>query len=216
MAVEFTTFRLANFETPLWPVVNFSTGRYNVAGEGVATQYLSLHPLTPWAELLRNEDRRTRERALSLRYPLWVLRVSLPDDPFELSFDSAPEVGLSAEDLVADDYERCHEFADAFRREGHAAFIAPSAALPGTRNLVLLGEKAMVGLEQVPLEDVDIPVALAAQGGRCAEGLWDSVHYRGAGPVHAALEAWHQGREHVFDEPEVTMTTLLEPSHAPL
>ena len=115
MAAEFITFRLANFETPLWPVANFSPGRYNLAGEGVATQYLSLHPLTPWAELLRNEDRRTRERALSMRYPLWVLRVSLSDNPFELSFDSAPEVGLSPEALVADDYEPCHNFVDAFR-----------------------------------------------------------------------------------------------------
>ena len=59
----------------------------------------------------------------------------------------------------------------------------------------------MVGLEQVPLEDVDMPVALAAQGGRCAEGLWDLVHYRGAGTLHAALEAWQERREYVFQEP---------------
>ena len=52
--MEVVTFRLANYETPLWSVENFSAGRYNDADSGY-TQYLSLHPLTPWAELLRNE-----------------------------------------------------------------------------------------------------------------------------------------------------------------
>ena len=62
--MQVVAFRLANYETPLWAVENFSAGRYNAAGSGF-TQYLSLHPLTPWAELLRNEDRRTRDRARS-------------------------------------------------------------------------------------------------------------------------------------------------------
>ena len=70
--MEVIAFRLANYETPLWAVENFAAGRYNAAGAG-CTQYLSLHPLTPWAELLRNEDRRTRERAVLVRYPLWEI-----------------------------------------------------------------------------------------------------------------------------------------------
>ena len=79
--MEVVAFRLANYETPLWSVENFSAGRYNAAGSG-STQYLSLHPLTPWAELLRNEDRRTRDRAVLLRYPLWAIRAQLADEPF--------------------------------------------------------------------------------------------------------------------------------------
>ena len=74
--MELVAFRLANYETPLWAVENFSGGRYNAAGSGF-TQYLSLHPLTPWAELLRSEDRRTRDRAILMRYPLWAIRAQL-------------------------------------------------------------------------------------------------------------------------------------------
>jgi hypothetical protein len=70
------TFRLAAYETPLWATPNFSGGRYNGAGDG-CTQYLSLHPMTPWAELLRNEDRRDRDRALLLRTPLWEVSAAL-------------------------------------------------------------------------------------------------------------------------------------------
>jgi hypothetical protein len=55
--MDLIAFRLANYETPMWAVKNFSAGRYNDADSGF-TQYLSLHPLTPWAEILRNEDRR--------------------------------------------------------------------------------------------------------------------------------------------------------------
>src|SRR3954469_463924 len=115
--MELVGFRLANYETPLWSVENFSAGRYNDADAGF-TQYLSLHPLTPWAELLRNEDRRTRERALLMRYPLWALRLQLEDEPFELTFENAGRFGLSPGDLVADDHGPCRALARAFRRGG--------------------------------------------------------------------------------------------------
>ncbi len=68
----FTAFRLAAYETPLWAIDNFSAGRYNDTGDG-ATQYLSLHPMTPWAELLRNERRQSVSAALQLRLPLWTI-----------------------------------------------------------------------------------------------------------------------------------------------
>ena len=104
--MEVVTFRLANYETPLWSVENFAAGRYNAAGSGF-TQYLSLHPLTPWAELLRNEDRRTRDRAVLMRYPLWAIRAQLADEPFHLTFDNAGDVGLDPGELVGDDFGPC-------------------------------------------------------------------------------------------------------------
>jgi len=205
--LELIAFRLANYETPLWSVENFAAGRYNEADAGF-TQYLSLHPLTPWAELLRNEDRRGRERAVLMRYPLWALRVQLSEAPLELTFDNAGEFGLSAEDLVADDHGPCRVLARRFREDGPKAFLAPSAALPGTTNLVVLEPRVLASWDQVPLDELDWPGSLTSQDGRCPEGLWELVHYRETGAIHAALEAWQDGEELVFEEPEVSTASL--------
>lgn len=205
--MEAVAFRLANYETPLWSVENFAAGRYNAAGAGF-TQYLSLHPLTPWAELLRNEDRRTRSRAILMRYPLWAIRVQIVPEPFALTFDNAPELGLEPADLVADDQEPCRALAQTFRSSGPAAFTAPSAALPGTTNLVVLEPRVLVSYNQVPFDDIDWPGSMTEQDGRCPEGLWDLVHYRGARVRHAGLEAWERGVAFAFDEPEVSAATL--------
>jgi hypothetical protein len=205
--VELVAFRIANYETPLWSIDNFSAGRYNDADSG-PTQYLSLHPLTPWAEVLRNEDRRTRERALLMRYPLWALRVQLDAEPAALSFDTAGAFGLAPEDLVADDQSPCRALADRFRASGPHAFVAPSAALPGTANLVVLEPRVLTSWSAVPLDDVDWPGSLTSQDGRCPEGLWDLVHYRQAPTRHPGLEAWEHGRDFVFEEPAVSTASL--------
>ena len=205
--VEYVCFRLANYETPLWAVANFTAGRYNHAGVGT-TQYLSLHPMTPWAEVLRNENRRTRDEAIAMRYPLWSIRVALADEPLALTFDSAQNYGLDPADLVADDQAACRALADAFRAGGPSSFIAPSAALPGTQNLIVLEPRVVVGYLIEPFDEIDWPTALASQGGRCPEGLWDVVHFTGAETRHAALDAWQQGEDVTFVELEVTAESL--------
>jgi len=205
--MEVVAFRLANYETPLWSVENFAAGRYNAAGAGF-TQYLSLHPLTPWAELLRNEDRRTRDRAVLMRYPLWAIRVQLASEPFALTFDNATDFGLEPGDLVADDHGPCRALAQAFRSTGPTAFTAPSAALPGTTNLIVLEPRVLVAYNQIPFDDLDWPGSMTAQDGRCPEGLWDLVHYRGAAARHAGLEAWEGGGTYAFEEPEVSAAML--------
>jgi hypothetical protein len=207
VTTELVAFRLANYETPLWAVENFAAGRYNEAFAGYA-QYLSLHPLTPWAELLRNEDRRTRERALLMRYPLWALRLRLADAPLALTFDNAADFGLEPEDLVADDQGPCRALAARFRAGGPSAILAPSAALPGTTNLIVLEPRVLTFWSVEPIDDQDWPGSLAAQDGRCPEGLWELVHYRAAGIAHPALAAWCSGDEFVVREPEVTTELL--------
>jgi RES domain-containing protein len=205
-----TAFRLAAYETPLWATPNFSGGRYNVAGDG-CTQYLSLHPMTLWAELLRIQDRRDRERALMLRPPLWALKVLLEEEPLEVRFDTAEDFGLSPDDLVADDYAPCRAFAQRLRNDpdGPRAFIAPSAALPGTRNLILLDPFVAIPYDMHPVAPEDLPVAMAAQDGRCPENLWDFVSYRGAPTQHPALAAWRAGEDFEFAEPEVSAASLV-------
>ncbi|HEU4656131.1 MAG TPA: RES family NAD+ phosphorylase [Capillimicrobium sp.] len=205
--VELVTFRLANYETPLWAVANFAAGRFNHADAG-HTQYLSLHPMTPWAELLRNEDRRTRERALLMRYPLWAIRARLAEAPFALTFDTAGDVGIRPGDLVSDDHAACRRLADRFRADGVTAFTAPSAALPGTTNLVVLEPRVITSWSLEPLDEVDWPGALAAQDGRCPEGLWELVRFRGDRRPHPALQAWRRGESYVFREPPVSVASL--------
>jgi hypothetical protein len=205
--VELVAFRLANYETPLWSVPNFAAGRYNEPGAGF-TQYLSLHPLTPWAELLRNEDRRTREQAVLMRYPLWALRLRFDTPPPELTFDDVGDFGLNPEDLVADDHTPCRALARTFRDAGPIAFIAPSAALPGTKNLVVLEPHVLAPWNLIPIDEIDWPGSLTSQDGRCPEGLWDLVHYRGTRRMHAGLEAWENGDDFMFEEPPVSTASL--------
>ena len=50
--------------------------------------------------------------------------------------------------------------------------------------------------------------SLAAQDGRCPEGLWDLVHHRATRTRHAALDAWERGVPFAFEEPPVTLTSL--------
>ncbi len=60
--------------------------------------------------------------------------------PTEITFDNADTYGLSADDLVADNQTACRDLARQFRNDpdGPRALVVPSAALPGTQNLVLL------------------------------------------------------------------------------
>lgn len=205
--MEVEAFRLANYETPLWAVENFAAGRYNAASSGF-TQYLSLHPLTPWAELLRNEDRRTRDRAVLMRYPLWAIRTQIEHEPLAVSFDNAAEYGLNPSDLVDDDFGPCRALAEAFRSSGPKAFTAPSAALPGTTNLIILEPRVLVSWNQAPIDDIDWPGSMTSQDGRSPDGLWELVHYRAAGAKHPALQAWEQGASYEFEEPEVSAAAL--------
>ncbi len=166
--VELTTYRCAAWETPFLVDANPSAGRYNRAGEAPTT-YLGLHPLTPWAEVLGALAVRDEAGAREVRPPLWTARVALEErDVIELTFDVAADFGLTAEDLVTDDRTACQAFAVGLRVDpsGPKAIIAPSAALPGTRNLVLLGERVISPLLLEPIDPaVDTPASIAAVRG---------------------------------------------------
>ena len=199
---ELIAFRVANFETPFWNLPNPQAGRYNHRNSA-PTQYLALHPLTPWAEVLRDSGRTTAEQARALRVALWVLRVSLDQAPLELTYDNAADWGVDPEDLVAGDQDPCRDLAQRLRDDPElpSILIAPSAALPGTRNLVILDERVEVDYHRDPIDLIDVPVALAAQDGHAAEGLWQLVHHREAPLRHPELEAWENGDEYEFDQP---------------
>lgn len=210
MSFEAILYRAVMHQTPLWGSPNTSDGRYNVAGDGPPTQYLCFHPHTTWAEQLRNLRITTAEGCRAMRYPVWAIRAFVDEDPVEIDFDNVADWGLEPHDLVSDDRAACRVLARRLFEEGVGAFIAPSAALPGTRNLVVLREAVVSEYHLSPVDPiVDWPTALVEQGGRCPEGLWDQVHHRGAGArSHAGLAAWESGDVYGYEQPLVTGTSL--------
>ena len=200
--IELETYRIAAWDTPLWVLPNRREGRYNSAGVD-STQYLALHPLTPWAELIRNEGLAEPDEIDALRPPIWAIRVLLAEPPLQITFDTAGDYGLTADDLVADDWGPCQRLAAGFRADpdGPRVFAAPSAALPGTRNLVLLEPKVAIPYLLTPLDDQDLPVSLIAEDGRAARGLDALIHHRDSTTGHAGLDAWRNDEELLLEEP---------------
>jgi len=194
-----TAFRLAAWDTPLWVNPNRREGRYNNEGVG-PTQYMCLHPLGPWAELLRGEDRRQPGEVREFRMRLWVLRVRVANIA-DLTFDTAEDYDVRAGDLVSDDYGACQEFADRHRADPKLPDIlrVPSAALPGTRNLVILGPRVGAPYLAEPVSDIDIPTSVAAERGQALHALPQLIRYRGE--PHAEFEAWQRGETLAFVEP---------------
>jgi hypothetical protein len=126
------------------------------------------------------------------------LRVDLTGLP-RIGFAEAGSYGVRPGDLVSDDLRACHRLADRLRAGGVDGAIVPSAALPGTENVVLFGERAAAPYLVDPLSRVDVPASLTADGGRPPIGLLERVRRRGA--PHAALEAWRAGEAFRFAEP---------------
>lgn len=190
-------WRLAAWDTPLWVSPNRSAGRFNAEGHG-PVQYWSLHPLTPWAEHLRAHGIDRVERLRDLRIRAWVGRFDL--DPTRVGFAQAHEYQLDPGDLVADDYTACQHLGGRLLAEQRAvALEVPSAALPGTRNLVIFGARAASPYAVDAVDDVDVPTTVTAEDGHSLEGLVDVVCY--VGQPHAELAAWQEGRPFATPEP---------------
>jgi RES domain-containing protein len=191
-------YRLAAHATPLRAIASRLAGRFNHANEESPTQYLCLHPLGPFAELMRANDLRRLEQVLDVRARTWALEVVTDGLP-EVAFGDASDFGVEARDLVADDHGACRELARRLR-EQVVGLIVPSAALPGTRNVVLFGAHVAVPYQQEPVSAVDIPASVTAEGGRPLSSLVEVVRFRGE--PHPALEAWEGGEEFEFREPD--------------
>ena len=133
-----------------------------------------------------------------MRHRTWALRIELAG-LVRIGFAEAAEHGLRPGDLVSDDLRACHRLADRLRAAGAPGAIVPSAALPGTENVVLFGERAAAPYPLEPLSRIDVPASLTADGGRPPRGLLERVRRRGE--PHPALEAWRAGEPFRFAEP---------------
>lgn len=183
-------FRLSNYDTPFPPTPSRRAGRFSVEGGPVAN-YWCLHPHGPWAERMRWEGISDAQAAAQLRGRVWAARIENVD-PVHVGFDHAADHGLSPEEMVADDYEPCQQAADRWRDAGVAAVIVPSAALPGTENLVAFGQRlAVAWLGPVTDPDLDVPSALAADGAAPPPDVVNHVRHHGT--AHAGALAHERG-----------------------
>ncbi len=192
-------FRLADYATPLRVVPASQPARYHTGDEDEPTQYLALHPLGPLAELMRNNDLRTVEQLRAVRTRTWALDIPADQIP-AIEFENAADFGVSPVDLVADDRSACHNLAARLRGNGVRGVVVPSAALPGTRNLVLFGPRVAAPYLTEPVSTLDAPASITAQDERPLASLLDIVRFQG--DPHPGLEAWEEGTSFAFTEPD--------------
>jgi hypothetical protein len=191
------SYRFAAYATPLRTVPASQPGRFNRGDEAQPTQYACLHPLGPLAELMRSADLRSPAHVRAVQMRTWALEVPVRELP-EITFDTAEFFGISAEELVGDDRSACQQLAVRLRAEIPGA-IVPSAALPGTRNVIIFGPRVAAPYLGEPVSSLDIPASITADGGRPLLSLLSIVRF--VGDPHAALEARRQGKSFQFAEP---------------
>jgi hypothetical protein len=191
-------YRFAAYATPLRTVPAWQPARFSRGVEDEPTQYLALHPLGPLAELMRNAELRSPEQVHAVSTRTWALELPIDDLP-EITFANAERFGISAEQLVGDDYAPCQELAVRLRAEV-GGLIVPSAALPGTRNVVLFGPRVAAPYLTQPVSTLDVPASITADGARPPTSLGTVVRF--AGDTHAALDAWRSGSDFRFAEPD--------------
>lgn len=193
---DLVAFRVASWDTPLRVNAHRTEARYNRVGSP-PTQYLSLHPLTPWAEYCRNHGLRGADDVAAHRLRTWAVKVQ-SDSLVAIGYDDAADWGLAPEDLVADEHSPCQQFAERVRGDAHSpnAIIVPSAALPGTRNLVIFGERVATPYDWTPLDEVDLPASIVAEAARPPSELFPLIRYHG--DAHAEFEAWRSGVDYQF------------------
>ncbi len=177
-------FRHSQYRTPLRTSFQAqqTPGRYHRGTESEPTQYLCLHPLGPHAEALRLFDTRSAGDARKLDLRTWAVHVPT-DDLVEVPFADA---------WVADDYTACQNLADTLRDAGHAGAIVPSAALPGTRNIVLFGGRVAAPYELGELRELELRASITGEHSSVLASLIRLVRFRGMP---------HPGAEFAFSEP---------------
>lgn len=190
-------FRLSNYDTPFPPAPSRRDGRFSVEGDALAN-YWCLHPHGPWAERIRWEGIADAEQAAQLRGRVWAARIEVPD-PLVVGFDDAPTHDLTAAELVADDLRPCQRAAGRWREDGVETVIVPSAALPGTDNLVIFGQRLPVAwLGPVIDPDLDVPSSLVADQGAPPLDVVD--HVRHYGMAHPGVRAHSRGEAFRYEQ----------------
>ena len=196
-------YRVAGYRTPVRGEPSREAGRFHTEFSP-PTQYLSLHPLGPTAEILRHGGFDQPAQVRELRLRIWALRITVPDNMPAVDYhNSAAVLDLSATELVSDDYRATQRAADRLRAAQSPGFFFPSAALPGTRNLVLFGERVAISYEDAAVGAWEVPASIVADRGAPPASLISLVRYFGT--PHAGLERHELGEVFRFVEPSWRM-----------
>jgi RES domain-containing protein len=184
-------YRATSYDVPLRVAENRRAGRWNFANSGT-TQYTCLDVEAPFAEMLRHEDIRTEAQAAMYRTTLWHLRVNEGVVVDYSTFEKAEHAGFPPEALVDDDHEACQKEAQRLFSLGAGGVLSPSAALPGSTNLTLFGQRVPIQWNAEVQISTAIPVQRLATG-QPPEGLVSQVRYYGE--THAGLAHYLGKRE---------------------
>jgi RES domain-containing protein len=183
-------YRTTTYDVPLWVEANRRDGRWNIAGRG-CTQYFCEDPEAPFAQALRHENLRTEEEAAMYRTSLWQARVDEAAVVDYSTFERADAAGFPPEALVEDDYERCQAEADWLVGHGVTALLSPSAALPGSVNVTVFGDRVEVSWSTERRLTSQMPVQRLSMGSP-PPGLTARVRY--FGESHEGLATYLAGR----------------------
>lgn len=198
--MRLTVFRHASYDSPWWAFPSSRAGRFHRAGIDTV-QYLCLHPLGPAAEMLRHNLGPTGNPD-DVVLNLWTALIDV-DDVTRVDFDDCAKYGLTPDELVGDDYAPTQALADAVRSGGATAMIAPSAALPGTFDLILFGVRVLNPFLSAPLTPEEVPTGHLTDGERPPAEVVPHVRWLGA--PHEAAEQWKiTGAYDLFDDPIAT------------
>lgn len=178
-------YRHAAYDTPWWAFPSSRKGRFH-RGLLETAQYLCLHPLGPAAEMLRHDvgpDGSPDDLLLNL----WAAVVD-EDGLLDVTFDNCGSFGITPDELVGDDYGPTQALGDRLREAGYRGLTVPSAALPGTDNLVLFGPRVLAAYLLEPLSPDEIPSGHLTDGARPPSEVAALVRWMGA--PHPSLEQW--------------------------
>jgi hypothetical protein len=195
--MRLTVFRHAAYDSPWWAFPSPRAGRFHRGGSDTV-QYLSLHPMGPAAEMLRHNVG-PQGNPDDILLNLWVAIVDI-DDVARIDFDDCDAYGLTPDELVDDDYARTQGLAGTIRDGGATAMIVPSAALPGSHNLVVFGARVLHPFLSAPISAEEIPTGhLSDAAAAPAEVV---PHVRWLGEPHRSVQQWHAtGAYDAFDDP---------------
>lgn len=141
--IKATFYRYSSYDVPFWVRANTTSERWHTAGEA-STQYLSATTDGAWAELIRNENLRSKAELPLIQMPLWQAQIEQSNIVDYHSFAAAELAGFDPGALMSDDQTACRTEGKRLRDAGFAGVLYPSAALPGEESLVLFGPRILL------------------------------------------------------------------------
>ena len=201
--VDTVAYRGVSGLRPLWWTPNLGHGRWHGAGQPLPVQYLCTHPMGPLAEQARHAGVHTAAGLRQLRRSVFALRIRL-DGVLELDFSAAAALGLDPDAVVGPPaaYPVCSAWLGRLLRSSSEiqGLLVPSAALPGTETLVVVGKRHPFPYLATPRRAADVPCAALGLDAHAVTSLAGVVRPLEA-VAHPGLDAWRAGRDQVFAQP---------------